>query len=848
MRLQKAIKRIVALGIGATMLGATMLSATAAVDLASYPSPFVKTGKFDGIIVVGDQAKAEDVIGTADIISSLQYASTTATTTTTSATTAVTGDAYKIDTSGDKLNFLQNLSTVVDVIDADELEQLKSGEISNNKGTYAYNKRILLGNGWVEWSADSDASDDPALYLKIKQDQANTRQSGSEAIVYKVEFPTAIKSDIDSSRDLDDIDNKKINIFGREYTFINTEYTSAGRLTLELMGGAIQDTLEEGKSKTYTINNKNYEVKVLAITDQGTISVKFDINGEVSDELQEAETFTLSDKTEVGIRSLMPNEAGDPTLDQVEFYLGAQKVKIVDSVKNATSATNTVSQGTTTVAANEISDVIGDIVWSNTSSEVSISQIQFVWEGSDDLYVPVGGKLSEVVTDQDDIDWLGATQLDFEFTGVEYGKTETVKLAPSGSTKLKLMLTNRAGEKLNEDLFVTNSSDVLLGKATDKLLKHAKGDVVCDEYYFIVTRNKYSHLLQLKKIATSDSTVEIKDVESGNTEKISFDSASTATLYKDGYAYSFSSVNTPTGCITLGTSVNDAVGKNALGASVAAGTNSSFWTLYGAQILFNDTRSAGANGKKSAIGMIMYENQVDYQEDTDLSGSSRADTLNTTITISSSKITSNCGTLKTSSPWKGSTAATPLSSAGTSISLAWDSKDNFQSGYTKWGTYIECDTSGDQDTLTLTYNDKEANPQVYLTAGKTTTTTTTGGVQESVTVQRIEVGAAKLASEVTSAGAQNLILVGGPCANAIARDVMGTTLANCAAGFEEGKAKIKLYEQATGKVALVVAGYSGTDTRRAARVIANYGDYALSGAEVEVSGTSLTDIKVTKVA
>src|SRR3989344_7793930 len=116
MRLKKAIKRMVALGIGATMLGATMLSATAAVDLASYPSPFIKSGKFDGIIVVGDEAKADDVIGTADIISSLQYASTTATTTTTSAMTAVTGDVFKVDTSGDKLNFLQNLSTVVDVV------------------------------------------------------------------------------------------------------------------------------------------------------------------------------------------------------------------------------------------------------------------------------------------------------------------------------------------------------------------------------------------------------------------------------------------------------------------------------------------------------------------------------------------------------------------------------------------------------------------------------------------------------------------------------------------------------------------------------------------------------------
>ena len=37
------------------------------------------------------------------------------------------------------------------------------------------------------------------------------------------------------------------------------------------------------------------------------------------------------------------------------------------------------------------------------------------------------------------------------------------------------------------------------------------------------------------------------------------------------------------------------------------------------------------------------------------------------------------------------------------------------------------------------------------------------------------------------------------------------------------------------------------DTRRATRVVANYKDYALSGDEVEVTGTSLTDISVKAV-
>src|SRR3989338_4848960 len=73
MRVKKAIKKIAALGAGISMVGATMLGAMAA-DLSSYPDLFIKDGQFNGAIVVGDKAAAEDVVGSIDIATSLQYA------------------------------------------------------------------------------------------------------------------------------------------------------------------------------------------------------------------------------------------------------------------------------------------------------------------------------------------------------------------------------------------------------------------------------------------------------------------------------------------------------------------------------------------------------------------------------------------------------------------------------------------------------------------------------------------------------------------------------------------------------------------------------------------------------
>ena len=75
MEFKKAIKRIVALGTGASMVGATLFGAYAA-DLAQYPSQFIQDGKFTGVLVVGDKAAAEDVIGVSDIAVSLQFAAT----------------------------------------------------------------------------------------------------------------------------------------------------------------------------------------------------------------------------------------------------------------------------------------------------------------------------------------------------------------------------------------------------------------------------------------------------------------------------------------------------------------------------------------------------------------------------------------------------------------------------------------------------------------------------------------------------------------------------------------------------------------------------------------------------
>jgi hypothetical protein len=162
-----------------------------------------------------------------------------------------------------------------------------------------------------------------------------------------------------------------------------------------------------------------------------------------------------------------------------------------------------------------------------------------------------------------------------------------------------------------------------------------------------------------------------------------------------------------------------------------------------------------------------------------------------------------------------------------------------------FGAYVEKDTpSGDDgDSVTIYVPADQVYANVFLAplAASISTSSTSG----AVSLNPISLGLAILDSEATL-GSKPYIVVGGPCANTVAAALMGNG-ADCAAGFTEGKAMIKLFSD---KNALLVAGYSGKDTQAACRVLASYKDpkYALSGTEMEVVTTNLQEPTVRRVS
>ena len=624
-------------------------------------------------------------------------------------TTTVIGERFKIEASGDNLNLYEHLYDVNHTLDYGGLNALADGSITNEKGTYSYKQYLTQSNNaLVKYYTDDDQLGDPAFYLHFGQDQNRNgdEPDGTEGYHYKMSFPTAIKSDIDSNSDLDDLDNKKITMLGKEFTIINTEWAangSTGKLTIDLMRGAILDTLQEGETKTYTINNTDYEVTLSLVTDTGTAYSKFIVNGETTDNLQETEIFQLSDGTLIGVKSILPNEAGDVTQDVVEFYLGAEKVTLYDAYANSTAA------GTLSVNGGAVSDVVVDITGSNSSGEVSISTIEIWWEPSSyySLYVPVGGKLSDRLAAEDESEILSWADIDIEFVGVNLEKKDEIKISPNGDNKYKLKMKNKDGDTIYEDVvFRLSNTNVVPGKDAEKKLRvyqggNASSNFVSDEYFFVVEQGKFSHLMQIKDFDTTNNELKLKDIGSGMTSTHTFANGGGAVdFYKNGYKYTLT-VNAAENNATL-TTVTD-------GPPTGLGLDPNLAVLYteheGFLAIVNSTGGGLVDENNHAnVTFVLFEDE-DGQEGM----STLIDHLNVTIYADSNS--------------RLNVRSITLSDRNASA-RSWESDTYKNTYYDRWGTYVYQDTSGNQNTITMEYPGEQATADVYFISGETNTSIT----------------------------------------------------------------------------------------------------------------------------
>ena len=855
MRFQKAIKRMIALGTGAIMLSSMV---HAAADLANYPAPFIKDGKFSGLLIVGDKAAAEDVIGISDLQSSLQYAATKKVSTTGGSSVSTDGDVYKIGGSK-KLALTEDLSSSpsapmtlrnasVSLLGGTggELKALASGTASNGKGSSPYNQYLhLLGpgtfgtSGFVKYTEDSHSNTADFLYFK----------SGSEIGKYVLEFTTALQSDVDDSTGsssstglfLTDFQNTDVVMFGKTYSIVTAKRinTNGNSVELTLMGGSKKDTLVEKQTVTYTINNKPYEVTLNFVD---ATSAQFVVNGQQTRKLNKGDTDKLSDGTNIGVSEILfQNFAGG--VHSATFFIGAQKMVLKDTTVNDVLSSNNVKVDDTSITN---APVI--IEGTDDNSTFKINRITVNLTADDNFYVGSGKSLNDLSTgsspDLRRPEVLFTQNWDVKYQGLKVVPTEKIALSTSSDNQYVLEFADGDGNLAKFPLARTPSGSALITGDTDKPFVNNENYTVKKDTYLIVTDGnqrrgeRKTYALQYKgadKVTADSPVLRFRNLGNGNTIELTYSNASPLAVLKLGGAsynvYSSVSTRDGAGSATLGASDFDILVDMDSNGNLNSG-NSTFvniTTKYGAEIGITNV-SDGTNGSRgTADGLMVSIKTPDSNRDgnaIDAVDQVLATDFVVNITASSAKVQHSMQASYTSGQ------------GGTSLNLRTPSgQSNVAYGYTAYGAFITRNTpSSNPATFSVDYPQFQREALVYIVGkGATVTTSNVASSTDAVMVQRISVGAARLASEVSDVKAQNTILVGGPCANMAAATVLGNPV-DCAAGFTPGEGRVEVWEHSNGNVAMLVAGYSGVDTRNAAAVVANYGDYKgqLKGAKVVV--------------
>lgn len=857
--LRNLAKKAVAVGSGVVMLGATAVgalaqttTATTTLDLASYPAPFVTKGTFDGLIVIGENAKAVDNLGAVEIMGGLQAASTTPVgtgSTGSSTTTTLSGDVKQIASSGDMLEIGEAIGDVVESLTEDDLELLKDGSVTTQSGTTDFEQTLRLNSGTDSGKVvlDENNDKDTGVYLFWEENDV--------LFEYTLDFTSGLESNVDSQV-AEDIEDESIYMLGNYYTIVNAAVPAADEVTLELIAGDVTDTLAEGETATYTIDGKDYEISVLVIgTSSSTVTVKFSINGEVTDAMEDGDTETLSDGLEIGVRDIIETTAyreGDPS-SIVEFYLGANKVEIVDSDVTADDDGADIE-----INSENIEDARADISGTATTTDVRINSISYGLDVDSayqtDIYLAEGEGVRAALDEAEGMigNW------DIVFQGTSEPDMTDLTFNSEGDDQYNLVFTNLRGQEFDVPFAyagTTAASDGTYGDEDDGFFFTERGVTNStlaspnDDTEFQIGLDDYFGLTDVGATGTADNgddsyVLQFTDVDEDDST-LSFENLGDGSEVKATYTNS-----------TGGTDLLDTPTAPATGDITIGGKDFSFWVyedVPNSYRLSVDMDNSGALENSSVLDLVIKGGGIlTLTNSSDAGAVPAADQwaggmFNVTLTTDADDVDSDVNQVTmitvTETTDELDVDFDSANTGGTGVFYYDDDSDaDTETALNGYGTWFKKTNDDDEsDDLTVSYPEEQVEAMVYITGGEVKKSTTTSGGTGGTRINKISVGSAVLDKDVTY-DQDNMIVVGGPCVNTMAAALMNNP-ADCAEGFTEGHATLHLFD--TGKnTALLVAGYTGQDTQGAARVLAEYGDYDLKGDEMDVVVESLTNIMV----
>ncbi|MFH0870528.1 MAG: S-layer protein [archaeon] len=839
MDMKKTAKKIAALVAGTTMLGATIMGATA-LDLSNYPAPFVTDGVFSGKIVVGAKAATSDVVGAIDLAASLQAASKTTTEVTipgAAGQASVTGDSTEFKVGSDVVSIGETLGSVKQTFTETDLKALKSGVLQTGSAETPVKQYLKFDNTsmYVKYAENDDNMVADYLYVP----------DSSVIFEYHMEFTEGASSDHDDGINLDDYEGEVITMIGAPYTIVQAKRTGAAlnSFYMSMLGGQVADVLKDGETKTYTIDGKDYEVTAVFISSDSPAKAKLSVNGVMTKELAGGATQVLGGDVTVGIQSILTNQREGI----VEFYLGANKLEITDS-----SYLGTTYDATGTVKVNGKSLSNGEAIvkaTNDSSTSVKLNYIKYRLLADTEYFVPSGKGVKEFLIKPEE---LLTDTWDIKYAGFVLPGDSIVKFKSKSDYAYDLEFENILGEAYSFPLITNKNGVFRYGDDDDDFIfvepnmNTSAGTngldnetFISDNDYFLVADRAtqdgkaVSSILRYQSISTGDSTVTFKDL-AGSDVIVSYSgtvgAGAMGELIVHGATHKFYVGNNSA---TASEKYALAMDLNADSLMVVAGSSTEVKLVSkGGQVWDLGTQYLNATGTgtilTSKANVTVTTSAAKYDEAADGPETSTVIVSNSTTVIDLTAVINGTG--------------------GESL-LSLPDKDEYSIGYTDYGIKFELynpTTANQASDLTVSVPLSQRYVQAFVTAGTVEVkggTATTGGKLSTTALNPIAVGLAVLDTDAPAIGSGKMIVVGGPCVNTKAAELMGNPT-DCVAGFTPGKAVIKLFAE---KNALLVAGYGAQDTLGACYVLAAPSKYELSGNEVEVVVADLNTITVNKV-
>jgi len=770
----KLLRKIAPFAISALMVG----SMAAAADIHSWKSTFTAANT---AVVVGSGLN----IGTDDINAAMAIAGAVGIDTTTSGgSTSVTGESYLFKKSSTFLT-LDTLRDALDeirpTITKDQMPvTLADGiykDMDNNDNDYT--QKITVGTGLnLTYFADKKYKGEktPALGLDLADN--------SHVMNYTLTFtdkPTFSAAQLETTM---------ITILGKEYYISDAgSYHTVANKTLTLLDTGVQGSVTEGE--TATIGGKT--VSIVYVTSDS--KVKLQVGSETTTKLGVGGTYKLSDGTYIGVKDVYYN-AKDTGKSNAEISVGNGKIELSDG-GNTVQINGKAVTGLTSFIANE----------TNTLKSITLQ-----WDLSKESFVAPDSYIT----------LPGFESVKFLMTEMTFPTGEEIDIEQSGDDAFAITVPIKDG---------TVTIDLL--------------SQVSDAGFFSALGIESSDRLKTSNTTTLTFNETLGDgyfVASYNTTDLAESYYLTANFGGDdvdGYTVTLHNE-------AIDGSSGDVCSDSENDSECSIGEVELTFTVVGEDYFTATINSVGGSFNKlyTAKGALIY---LPYST---LLPGSKAGAINITNSTQSAAWNLTMveadkdGTLGSGSTIKylfsftsGDKYATVSSITGVTTTATVD--NDHQTGYvtSDLATFVAWDKSGTEYSAKATYYGEQVYGNVYIAASGAGTS---GGTTTWTPVKD---------SETTAYSSKNVIAIGGTAVNKVARKILGFTddtipvygtdaawkTATGVDGAGKGILDLVASPYATGKYALLVAGYEGPDTKKTADFLTiKFADVAVGKTKVLV--------------